>query len=36
MERERNVLPWAVAATLLDTGAALVPAGAGIVKLIGG
>jgi hypothetical protein len=36
LERDRAVLPWTVAATLLGAGAALFAAGAGFVKLIGG
>jgi membrane protein insertase Oxa1/YidC/SpoIIIJ len=36
LERERGILPWQVAATMLGAGAALFAAGAGFVKLIGG
>jgi hypothetical protein len=36
LERDRAILPWTVAATLLGAGAALFAAGAGFIKLIGG
>jgi hypothetical protein len=36
LQRNRAILPWTVAATLLGAGAALFAAGAGFVKLIGG
>lgn len=36
LDRDRAILPWTVAATLLGAGAALFAAGAGFIKLIGG
>jgi len=36
VQRERGILPWQVAATMLGAGAALFAAGAGFIKLIPG
>ncbi len=36
LERDRQLLPWQVAVTLLGAGAALFAAGAAFVKLMGG